>query len=173
MWVIAGYSFTPCLEFFHLCLLKCSALRLYNTYLETCHLLCWSIWHLKENISLDYKIVSVQAYAYCEELRRRKKWLISFCGFRSNRIFRHGIKLWSLDISQATAHSICSNNPPWLRLILRLYQRSEILSQWSDIYSIFFKQVGIIPIQMKMNLMCASYYFFKYLYLICSLVCMK
>lgn len=53
----------------------------------------------------------------------------------------------------------CSNRsskPLWLRLIVRLDQRSEIVSLWSDIYIISFKQAGIIPIQMKMNVMFAS-----------------
>ena len=156
--------------FFHLFLLKYNVLHVLGNTSFSIPSLGWSIWHLWENISLDYKIVSVQVCAYCEKCRHRKRWLMSFYAFEPNHIFRHGIKHWRLDISQTPAHSIYSNNPPWLRLIVRLYQRSEIISQWSDIYIIFFKQGGIIPIQMKMNMKFACSYFFKYLLLICSFI---
>lgn len=158
------------LAFFHRCLLKYNVLHVLGNVLFSIPSLGWSIWYLKKNISLDYKIVSVQVCAYFEKWRHRKRWLMSFYAFKSNHIFRPGIKHWGLDMSQTPARSICSNNPPWLRLIVRLYQRSEIISQWTDIYIIFFKQVGIIPIQMKMNMMFASFYFFKYLLLICILI---
>lgn len=159
------FSFFP-----HRCLSKYNVLHVLGNVSFSVPWLRWSIWHLQENISLDYKIVSVQVCAYCEKWRRWKRWIMSFYAFKSNHIFRHGIKHWRLDISQTPAHSICSNNPPWLRLIVRLYQRSEIISQWSDTYIIFFKQVGIIPIQMKMNVRFASFYFFKYLLFICSFI---
>lgn len=159
-----------CLAFFHCCLLEDNVLHVLGNVSFSIPSLGWSIWHLQDNISLDYRIVSAQVCAYCEKWRHWKRWLMSFYAFKSYHIFRHGIKHWRLDISQTLAHSICSNDLPWLRLIVRLYQRSEIISQWSDIYIIFFKQVGIIPIQMKMNMVFASFYFFKYLLLLCSFI---